>query len=63
MANKIILPLMLALVIGFAITSAVALTEAASIYDDVSEVVSKRVVALEAPAESTTPAPALVASR
>ena len=61
MANKIILPLMLVLVIGFAVTSVLAFTEAASLYADASDAISNAARAIpagEAPVETQ-----LVASR
>ena len=61
MANKIILPLMLLLVIAFGVVSFVAFSEAASILDDAGEILSKRAQALtspETPAEAA-PAPSL----
>ena len=56
MANKIILPLMLLLVVAFGVVSFVAFSEAASILDDAGEILSKRTQALETPEAPATPA-------
>ena len=63
MANKLVLPLLLALVLGFGITTAMAFQGAASLFDDATTVLShKRPATVSAPAAEQDAAPTLVAS-